>query len=1141
MGGGAHTTHVLKGYGPQLACVDCHGANVPPVLADGENLANTTVCNNCHSASGVVTAKTYWGIAGSSEGEAGSWAVATNEVSYCGSCHDATPGNTKEDGTGDTAANVMGNGTTYGYLVTGHGKASGNYTRLSWQDTAATGNPAANRQCSACHNITSVHFNTANMRLKTGYENDAGNSNCKQCHNPGTVAVADPQWYTTFSDYQNSAHSSKKCSVCHDVHGASGVNTGMTKLNQEALCNQVSCHSGIGGHPGVGSTSFTHTGKTYTLECISCHNVHLVSGTYAQADLDKSPVTMFSNNTELFGDDWNEKMDVYVGSGTYRTPTGESFTGAQLPDYASFCTDCHAQSGSAPFGINWNSDPHGKGSANQPNGYGTCPNWYVCGKAFGWDGDDCTGTQEQCWPVTPRGDGDQLFSRPAYTHTDRIAGANFTLSCTDCHTGHGSGTLGRSNVNGGTFSGTWNTMCNNCHYYYSDWHAGMSCGSASCHITNSPHRASNMSGSGGTRTHADGLVLHYAFESNLKDSGGWEMDGKWYSISGTYAAGKSGQAAVLDENINVQIGTENASWANDEGAHGTWKYTMMKYNTTLEAWVYPTNNTKSEQYIVYPHNGIGNGDYIFSLRKVNGTMRASFNMQSDNNSFTQGGMAGLRGAYSFVSIPLNKWTHIVATFDTSGPDRNPANPSVGRIRIYVNGEDVTTSDSSGNYKQPGASETSIFARAENSPWNQGICYNGTWCASDWSVGGFDWNDNYNYTGKIDEVKIWNITKDSAYFLPVDSQTGPYISSAVGLIGNNQLTVTLSEGSYANSNGTGNLQTSDFSLVDTNNDNNRSINGISHTAGSSTVTLTMSQPLKAADVNADTLAAVANNIYDEYGNATGTETVTIGLSTQCPASPVTLNLNEASGSAYITDTQGILYGTVTGGAAALTGSAFQGDGSTSRYIDFSYNTTCLLASTAMTIEARIKPTGLAGTSNYIRRIMERNSGNANYQFSVWRNNSAYPGLFNAPSGEASIALWVSPVDSHGGNAWKPVLTNYTGAKTGSENNCPIVSDHWYLVKAVWNTSKAGGTPGQFFTPADIYIDDQGTDGAGAGEGWAGYINCTDSDQSLKTDVVKFYTNDQINTASGIFRIGSTVSGGNLFNGLIDWITWKDTVD
>ncbi|MBI5410336.1 MAG: hypothetical protein HZA14_13320 [Nitrospirae bacterium] len=1161
MGGGAHSTHVLEGYGPLLTCADCHGANVPPLLADGQNLANTTVCNNCHSASGAAIAKQYWSIAGSSEGEAGSWAMVESEAVYCGSCHDATPGNTKKDGTGDTAPNVMGNGATYGYSISGHGKATGSYQRLSWQDTTATGNPAANRQCSACHNLTSQHFNNSDKRLKTGYEND-NNNNCKQCHDPGAAATADPRWYTTYTAYESSAHKAVgnlKCTACHDVHGASGAYPGMTKLNQESLCNQGSCHSGIGGHPGVGSTTFTINSKNYTLECVSCHNVHLVTGTYAQAAQDKSPVTKFSENTLVWGDDWNEKMDFYAGSGTYRTPIGESFTDAQLPDYPSFCLDCHGTGGanhtdyepSPYFRITWDGDAHGRQSANEPNGYGVCPNWFACGLASGWENDDCVAADKNdCWPVITRGKGDELFSRNPYNHEERIAGANFTLSCTDCHTGHGSGTLGRPNVNGGSFSSIWNTMCNNCHYYYSDWHAGMACGNASCHEQNSIHRGKKMSGSGGTRTFNPGLVLDMRFENNLKDSGTWQMDGKWYSTEGSFTTGKSGQAALLGEDIGVQVGTENSNWSTDEGYHGTWKYTEMKYNTSLEAWVYPTDNAKSEYTIFNKHVGVSNnGSYTFTLKKINGTLRAVFNMAADNNGVAQDGRAGVRGAYSSVAAPLNKWTHVAATFDKNGPNRNPADPSVGRIRIYVNGEDVTTSDSSGNNMQPGVNETSIYAFSENSGWNEaGVCYADSWCASEFSIGGFDWEAT-NFIGRIDEARVWNITKDATYFSSYDSQAGPYISHVEGLIGSNQLTVRFSEGVYTNTGSSGALVPADFVLTDTGGNNPRSITGVTHTAGSSTAVITMSAPLNVADVNADTLSAAGNAIYDNYNLAAGTEAVTIGLSSQCPTSPVSMQLNEVSGSTYVMDTQSILYGAVYGGADALTGSAYSGGGDGSgRYIMFDYNTSCLQASTAMTVEARIKPTGLStvtGDTQYVRRILARD-GSGNYQISVWRNNTwnnPTTDTYNAPDGQASIALWIYVADAHGGNVWKPVLTNYQGAKTGSENDCPIVSDHWYQVKAVWNSNKPGGAPGQFFTPADVYIDDQGTDGAGAGENWSGYINCTDTDQSLKFDAVKFYTADEIKPANGNFAVGANRGNpaNNLFNGLIDWITWKDSVD
>jgi len=1109
----SHPTHV-GGMLSGVTCLTCHQENNFPFFADGQNLTNTTVCTNCHSADGAIKAKQYWWT----DDLAQSWLAAEGEASFCGSCHDATPGNSKRDGSGDNGFNVLGNQATYGFYLTGHGKPAGSYSRLAWQDTSAAGNPAANQGCAACHDFTSQHFNNPGKRLKAGFENDQANANCNQCHPPGTAATANPQFYTTSAAYENSAHSTKLCTDCHEVHGAPGAYKAMTKGNDESLCNQ--CHGGVGGHPGVGSATFVHSSKTYTLECTSCHNVHLVSGTYAQADQNKSPVSKFSENTNLWGDVAGEKMSAY--GGTYRTPNGEAFSGAELPDYATFCIDCHSQPGGAPFGLSWAGDPHGLNSANQPNGYGTCPNWFACGQAQGWNNDDCTGSEAECWPVIPRGKGDELFSRPTYNHEERIAGVNFALSCTDCHTGHGTGTLGRSNVNGGSFSGNWNSMCNNCHYYYSDWHAGMACGNASCHVSNSIHRADKMTGSGGTRTFNPALVLHYAFESTLKDSGGWEMDGKWYSTAGSFTGGKVGQAGVFGEDIGAQVGTENGYWSTDAGYHGTWVYTEMKYNTTLEAWVYPTDSAKGEYTIFTKHTGYGSGGYRLALKKVGSTLRAAFNCQIDNNSFAQGGAAGVRGAYSAVAIPLNAWTHIAATFDTAGADRNPSDPSAGRIRIYVNGEDVTTSDASGNSMQPAASETSMFAYSENSPWNEAICFNGTWCASEFAIGGFDWEAT-NYIGRIDEAKVWNTTKNAAYFSAFDAQAGPYISSVEGLIGSSQLTVRFSEGVYAS--GGAALTAANFTLTDTNNNNPRTITGVSHTAGAAAATLTMSAALTATDVDTDTLAAASSAIFDDHNIGATTATVTIGLSSICPTSPLTISLNEASGSTFVMDTQSILYGAVSGGAATLTGSAYSGDGS-SRYIDFEYNTSCLQADRKMTLEARIKPTGLAGSANYLRRLLSR-EGTGGYQVTVYRNNSVTDQ--DPPTDVGMIALWSNPVDAHGGDAWKLTLTDFA--------SCPIRSDKWYQVKVVWDADIATSIP------AKIYVDDQGTDGSGAGESWAGYIDCTDGDQSQIPAVKELAVGDVINGAAAAFTIGanSTNHANNLFNGLIDWITWKDSVD
>ena len=89
---------------------------------------------------------------------------------------------------------------------------------------------------------------------------------------------------------------------------------------------------------------------------------------------------------------------------------------------------------------------------------------------------------------------------------------------------------------------------------------------------------------------------------------------------GTYATGRFGQAVVLD-NTPIEVGTRNSSWSTDEGAHGTWKFTEMKYRMTLEAWVYPTNDTADERKVMAKHT-YWDGGYALVLKKIDGSLRA---------------------------------------------------------------------------------------------------------------------------------------------------------------------------------------------------------------------------------------------------------------------------------------------------------------------------------------------------------------------------------------------------------------------------------------------------------------------------------------------------------------------------------------
>jgi hypothetical protein len=953
--------------------------------------------------------------------------------------------------------------------------------------------------------------------------------------------------------------------LCLNCHTSGGVVN--DAVSGSALATSIADAFNLGAIHNLGTT-LTVGSYTFELQCTSCHNPHMVTGKYWDAATGQTPVTRpdFSRPpTEnpramgytLWGDDASEKADAYAGSGTYRTPSGESFAGSEMPDYASFCLDCHGTSGMpAPDGadpnkhggINWAGDPHGQQSANISNGEGTCPDWYGCGRAQSWDGDACLGLEADCWPVMNRGKGAQAWTRAPFNAEERFAGANFVLQCINCHEAHGSSVASmiRPNPNNGTGTTTWNTMCNNCHWYYTDWHAGMSCGNASCHVssrmsntgTSSIHQMSNSSGAGYTKTFNSELVVDMRFESNLNDSGTWNLDGRWFDTAGSYAAGKFGNAIVLNGDQPVEVGSRNSTWSTDEGAHGTWKYTEMKYNMTLEAWVYPTSDANDENIIMGKHT-YTDGGYAFLLKKIGGTLRAAL-MTNVNTGGANGvwdsDCNGLRGAFSTTPIPLNMWSHVAVTYDAALPDRDSDDGSVGRIRVYVNGEDVTDSYASTGscYAQPGAGESFMTPYSMLDSIDPARCYNGSWCASALSMGGVMWGagGRKGLIGRLDEAKVWNITKPASYFATADSQTAPRLTSVGGSVGSNVLVLTYSEGVRAN--GGGALTITDFNYVDA--DNGRTIVAVSHTEGSDTVTITLSSPL---DSSNDLLVdSIAGAVYDEYGNATDAGTATVTQNATCPSGAVDFELNEAAGSAYVSDSSGNMVGAVSNAAATIPGDGtLTGDGVSANFATFT-NDGCMQAATAMTLESRFYiPAGAipADTSTaVIQRILARDGG-GNYQLSVWRSATTADISYPMVASTASLAFWVAPNDTHGGFGWKTVLTD--------PSTHPITNGHWYRVKAVWNTNKTGGTVGSPFLPADIFVDDEGTDGLGAGELWSGFRNATHTTQSWMAASRQFYTNDEIRPIDGGIAIGVNVSNNNnnRFNGKIDYIRWSNAVD
>ncbi len=250
----SHSTHTEMDSddvrGPELSCDVCHDTDNFPAFrlgtdANGDgviDLAETTVCDRCHSAGGkidgvndpVIGAKNNW-----AEGIYTGDALKPGRERWCLGCHDDAPAMTSYsmDIPADSATNIAGDGTTYGYLVTGHGR--NNRVR-----------------CDQCHDLSSRHYSldVANVDetdaqrrfypgrgiqipyTTVGYEQFPL---CMSCHDLSTTSFVDQAGNNrhdlhVLSESVNSRHPSgyglSSCVYCHSVHGNNAVTAGTPRM-----------------------------------------------------------------------------------------------------------------------------------------------------------------------------------------------------------------------------------------------------------------------------------------------------------------------------------------------------------------------------------------------------------------------------------------------------------------------------------------------------------------------------------------------------------------------------------------------------------------------------------------------------------------------------------------------------------------------------------------------------------------------------------------------------------------------------------------------------------------------------------------------------------------------------------------------
>lgn len=561
---------------------------------DGDPSVNDGICQVCHTATNYHL---YDGTG-----------ISHNDATSCTACHPHEAGFMPTGGDCTTCHSQPqdnGDGIPLGgrRAVVSDGVNPNDFGNTSHHYDGEIGAS----DCLVCHEMS--EHQQGRVRLKDPdngaivYDHDVATADdmdtfCLNCHDTdgasagaGTIPFTDGRTVPNVkgvpgSLWTSSAHE-RTGLHCTDCHGTNAHGSPNIKLLQAAavdtLCFQ--CHQdGMLSNPALSGTvddiqeafgqserhnlgtAFTVDGRTYSLQCSSCHNPHVVTGKHwdvangvspvTRPDLNADPVTnpRAMGNT-LWGAVPGEKMQDFAaqGAGTggwyysvargdgivwdqggyYQPPKAGSgysfeFTGDILPDYTTLCLDCHTHRMSAANPpVNWGQgvactdnsvDPpdqrvecgaqHGLAPAGKPSymsDSGTAGNW------------GASGNPDVLFRMNyvTRGRGAGHFMRWPYDSAERNAGINFVMSCTDCHEAHGSSAASmlRTTVNAyGPGTSNWNTMCNNCHYYYGGQHSGMSCGSASCHESNSIHRIIHVTGSGaGThlRITAAGLEDQY--------------------------------------------------------------------------------------------------------------------------------------------------------------------------------------------------------------------------------------------------------------------------------------------------------------------------------------------------------------------------------------------------------------------------------------------------------------------------------------------------------------------------------------------------------------------------------------------------------------------------------------------------------
>jgi hypothetical protein len=243
-----------------------------PLFSDGQDLANTTVCDTCHSPGGD-----YDGVNDQDVGARYNWAdgvfvgsdLAAGKEKWCVTCHDDGDPSINEGSEidGVSAPNIAGNGVDYGYYKTGHGKDD--------NEQVVT--------CLSCHDPALMHVDGEARTYSADADNYQAGYRMKSVDGEAPMEVPRPINVLTAEQF-------RLCFTCHDSAAFMDWNNTDTnfrrdvrvvdgscvELNPLILDDRVNQHNyhlwARGGSPW--DSDFDGVSLDSSISCSACHNVH---------------------------------------------------------------------------------------------------------------------------------------------------------------------------------------------------------------------------------------------------------------------------------------------------------------------------------------------------------------------------------------------------------------------------------------------------------------------------------------------------------------------------------------------------------------------------------------------------------------------------------------------------------------------------------------------------------------------------------------------------------------------------------------------------------------------------------------------------------------------------------------------------